>query len=211
MTEPEPPPEGQPEGLRERHRRRTEAQLEEAALTLFEERGFDLVTVDDIAAAADVSRRTFFRYFATKEDALLADQPRRLEELREALAARPADEPALTALRHALLSLAGGHEQDRELLLRRAQLIRATPSLQSRAMGSQRTWEQAMTEMVAERLGVDPLVDLRPGVIASATLASLRTAISLWVSAGGRGDLVGMVSEALDLLDGGLQRGVRGG
>ena len=156
-------------------------------------------------------RRTFFRYFATKEDVLLADQPRRLEELREALATRPADEPALTALRYSLLSLADGHEQDRELLLRRARLMRATPSLQIRAMGSQRTWEQAMTEMVAERLGVDPLVDLRPGVIASATLASLRTAISLWVSADGGGDLRGMVTEALDLLDGGLQKGVRPG
>ncbi|HEY3238145.1 MAG TPA: TetR family transcriptional regulator [Acidimicrobiia bacterium] len=205
MTEPEPPP---TEGLRERHRRRTEALLEEAALRLFEARGFDLVTVDDIAAAADVSRRTFFRYFATKEDVVLADQPRRLEELREALAVRPPDEPALTALRQALLSLAGGHEQDRERLLRRAKLMRATPSLQIRFMGAQRTWEQAVTEMVADRLGVDPLVDLRPGVIAASALASLRTAVSLWVTADGKGDLQAMVTEALDLLDGGLQEGV---
>jgi AcrR family transcriptional regulator len=205
MTEPTPPP---TEGLRERHRRRTEALLEEAALRLFEERGFDLVTVDDIATAADVSRRTFFRYFAAKEDALLADQPRRLEELRQAFAVRPAGEPALTALRQALLSLASGHEQDRERLLRRAKLMRATPSLQTRWMGMQRTWEQAVTEMVADRLGVDPLVDLRPGVIAASTLASVRTAISIWVTADGRGDLQAMVTEALDLLDGGLQEAV---
>jgi len=205
MTDPEPPP---TEGLRERHRRRTEALLEEAALQLFEERGFDLVTVDDVAAAADVSRRTFFRYFATKEDVVLADQPRRLEELRHALAGRPPEEPALTALRQALLSLAGGHEQDRELLLRRAKLMRATPSLQVRWMAAQRNWEQAVTEMVADRLGVDPLVDLRPGVIAASTLASLRIAISSWVTGGGRGDLLAMVDQALDLLDGGLQEGV---
>ena len=205
MTEPAPPP---TEGLRERHRKRTEAMLEEAALRLFEERGFDLVTVDDIAAAADVSRRTFFRYFATKEDVVLADQPRRLEELRDALAVRPPEEPALTALRHALLSLADGHEQDRELLLRRAKLMRATPSLQVRWMGAQRNWEQAVTEMVADRLGVDPVADLRPGVIAASTLASLRIAIALWVTGGGRSDLVAMVGQALDLLDGGLQEGV---
>lgn len=209
MTEPnEPGRDGPAEGLRERHRRRTEATLEEAALALFEERGFDLVTVDDIAAAADISRRTFFRYFATKEDVLLADQPRRLEELRAALAARPAEEPALSALRHALLSLADEHEQNRDLLLRKARIVRATPSLQIRWMGMQRAWEQAVTEMVAERLGVDPLADLRPGVIAAATLASLRTAIAMWVTAGGRGDLAAMVVEALDLLDGGLQQGV---
>ncbi|MGH8989969.1 MAG: TetR family transcriptional regulator [Acidimicrobiia bacterium] len=202
---PTPPP----EGLRERHRRRTEALLEEEALRLFEERGFDLVTVDDISAAADVSRRTFFRYFATKEDVVLADQPRRLEELREALAVRPADEPPLRALRQAMLYLASHHQEDKERLLRRAKLMRATPSLQIRAMGTQRAWEQAVTDMMAERLGVDPAVDLRPGVIASATLASLRTAISMWVTGNGRGDLVALVGEALDLLDGGLQKGVR--
>ncbi len=205
MTEPLPPP---PEGLRERHRRRTEALLEEAALRLFEERGFDLVTVDDIARAADVSRRTFFRYFATKEDVLLADQLRRLSELREALDVRPADEPPLTALREAVLSMARRHEEDKERLLRRAKLMRATPSLQTRWMGTQRVWEQAVTEMMAERLGVDPLVDLRPGVIAASTLASLRTAIGMWVTANGKGDLRAMVTEALDLLDGGLQEGV---
>ena len=196
------------EGLRERHRRRTEAVLEEAALRLFETRGFDLVTVDDIAAEADVSRRTFFRYFATKEDVVLADQPRRQEELREALAARPPGEPVLTALRHAVLSLADAHEQDRDRLLRRARIVRATPSLQVRSVGTMRAWEQAVTDMVAEQLGVDPLVDLRPGVVAAATLASLRTAISLWVTGEGRGDLRGLVTQALDLLDGGLQDGV---
>ena len=142
LTEPQPPP---AEGLRERHRRRTEAVLEEAALALFEARGFDFVTVDDIAAEADVSRRTFFRYFATKEDVVLADQPRRQEELREALAARPPDEPVLTALRHAVLALADTHEQDRERLLRRAKIVRSTPSLQVRSVGTMRAWEQAVT------------------------------------------------------------------
>src|ERR671927_90907 len=106
------------EGLRERHRKRTAADLEEAALRLFSAKGFDAVTIDDIAAAADVSRRTFFRYFASKEDVILSDPPRRLDELQVALDRRPADEPAMTALRQAILSLAGSYEEQREQMLR---------------------------------------------------------------------------------------------
>src|SRR5438093_13121949 len=112
------------EGLRERHRRRTAADLEEAALRLFTERGFDAVTVDDIAAEADVSRRTFFRYFASKEDVLLADHFVQLARLREAMAARPPDEPILTALRNALLSMTGDFEDRKEKVILRGRIMR---------------------------------------------------------------------------------------
>src|SRR5438445_5057457 len=116
-------------GLRERRKRLTAAELEAAALRLFGERGFDSVTVDDMAAQADVSRRTFFRYFASKEDVLLSDHPRRLAHLRRALAGRPENESALTALRQAILSMAGGYEEERQRLLDRARIMAQTPSL----------------------------------------------------------------------------------
>lgn len=193
------------EGLRERHRKRTTADLEEAALTLFGERGFDGVTIDDIAAAADVSRRTFFRYFASKEDVILSDHPKRLDELQAALDRRPADEPAMTALRHAILSLAGTYEEDREHMLRRFRLITTTQSLEARSLCLQRNWETAVTEMVAARMGVDPAADLRPGVVASTTLAAMRIATANWLAGGGQGDISEIVAAALDLLDGGLQ------
>src|SRR5581483_10128362 len=145
-------------GLRERRKRLTAAELEAAALRLFGERGFDAVTVDDIAADADVSRRTFFRYFASKEDVLLADHHVQLARLREAMAARPPGEAILTALRNALLSITGDFE-DRSLV-------------------HQKSWEDAMQQMVAERLGVDPVADLRPGVVAATALAAMRVAFN---------------------------------
>jgi AcrR family transcriptional regulator len=193
-------------GLRERRKRLTATELEAAAIRLFSERGFDSVTVDDIAAEADVSRRTFFRYFASKDDVLLADHRARLAELREALAVRPLGEPILAALRNALLSLTDNYEEDRERLLIRGRIMLETPSLQARSLVHQRAWSDAMQAMAAERLGVDPAVDLRPSVVAATTLAAMRVAYTAWYAGGGQAHLPTMVAEALDLLDGGLQQ-----
>jgi AcrR family transcriptional regulator len=193
-------------GLRERRKRLTAAELEAAALRLFSERGFDSVTVDDIAAEADVSRRTFFRYFASKEDVLLADHFVQLARLRAAMADRPSDEPILTALRNAILSMTGDFEDRKEMVILRGRIMRNTPSLQARSLVHQRAWEDAMQEMVAERLAVDPNVDLRPGVVAATALAAMRVAFTNWLVAGATGDLIAMTAEALDLLGGGLQQ-----
>src|SRR5581483_2347421 len=192
-------------GLRERRKRLTAAELEAAALRLFGERGFDAVTVDDIAADADVSRRTFFRYFASKEDVLLADHHVQLARLREAMAARPPGEAILTALRNALLSITGDFEDRREKVILRGRIMRERPSLQARSLVHQKSWEDAMQQMVAERLGVDPVDDLRPGVVAATALAAMRVAFNNWLNAGAKGDLIALTAEALDLLDGGLQ------
>jgi AcrR family transcriptional regulator len=191
-------------GLRERRKALTAAELEAAAYRLFGERGFDNVTVDDIAAEADVSRRTFFRYFASKEDVLLADHFVQLARLREAMAARPPDEPIVTALRNAVLSLTSDFEERKEKVIIRARLMRDTPSLQARSLVHQKLWEDAMQEMVADRLGVAPVKDLRPGGVAAAALAAMRVAVTLWLTAGCDGDVIALTTEALDLLDGGL-------
>jgi AcrR family transcriptional regulator len=193
-------------GLRERRKKLTAAELEAAALRLFGERGFDSVTVDDIAVEADVSRRTFFRYFASKEDVLLADHFVQLARLREAMAARPPGETILTALRNAILSITGDFEDRKDMVILRGRIMRGTPSLQARSLVHQRAWEEAMREMVADRLGVDPTVDLRPGVVAATALAAMRVAFTNWLTAGAGDDLIAMTTEALDLLDGGLQQ-----
>ncbi|MCW2902925.1 MAG: transcriptional regulator, TetR family, partial [Streptosporangiaceae bacterium] len=93
-------------GRRERKKRRTREALVEAAFELFREKGFEATTVEEIADAVDVSSRTFFRYFASKEDVALTFQEEQLAAVLAALAARPADEPVVTALRRSVVSIA---------------------------------------------------------------------------------------------------------
>jgi hypothetical protein len=122
------------------------------------------------------------------------------------MAVRPPDEPIITALRNALLSMTGDFEDRKEMIILRGRLMRDTPSLQARSLVHQKLWEDAMAEMVAERLGVDPVTDLRPGVVSAATLAAMRVAFTNWLTSGCEGDLIALTTEALDLLDGGLQQ-----
>ncbi len=93
---------GQPEGLRERKKRKTRQALGSAAMRLFAERGYEATTVADIAAAAEVSTRTFFAYFPNKEDVFFADTEERLDLFRQAFAAHAGALPPLTAMRATL-------------------------------------------------------------------------------------------------------------
>jgi AcrR family transcriptional regulator len=101
-------------GLRERKKARTREALQEAAMERFARQGFDGTTVEEIAEACEVSPRTFFRYFPTKEDVLFADGEVRRERLLAVIAERPIDEPAFGALRAAMRTLAADYRDDRD-------------------------------------------------------------------------------------------------
>ncbi len=132
-----------------------------ASAWVFERRGFDACTVDDIAEAADVSPRTFFRYFAVKEDVALACLHDHSAMLIDELNARPASEPPLTALREAL-------RRPLEELKRQPQLcgvlrmVEASPSLLARQMAVRASKETALADALAGRMGVDAKADIRP-------------------------------------------------
>ena len=151
-------------GRRERNRVRTHDALRDAALDRFAAQGFDATTVEQIADDADVSMRTFFRYFPCKEAVLFGDE--HWAPMLEALRARPADEPMLASLRAlGKMSLhgAGSGERRREL---RAELMRTHPSVAAYAREQVAEAEPQIARLAAERLGVDPDVDLRPVVFA---------------------------------------------
>jgi AcrR family transcriptional regulator len=195
-------------GLRERNRLRTRQEIADATLRLAAERGLEHVTVEQIAAAADIAPRTFFRYFDSKEDALLADHSDRLALLRETLAARPDTEGPLTAVRAAVLEVVGDLEEHRDLMLSKVRLTEANPTLRAQSLERMGDLERTIAEALAARSGVDVDADIRPFVIAGAVCTAMRVAIDRWGASDGQGDLTAMVEQALNLLDGGLDHSI---
>ena len=198
-----------PEGLRERKKARTHEALESAALELFQVRGFEHTTVEDIAAACEVSPRTFFRYYPTKSDVLLGgDVEERRNQMLALLAAQPTAWSPWVALRAAVLSFARQYEPERERLAARMAIIEATPSLRASKSEYQRGWDDAVVEVLAAREGragspADPLT-LR--LVAGAASAALRAAVDTWLAGPKSGSLTELLREAFDALGAGLDR-----
>lgn len=193
-------------GLRERKKLRTRTQLADAALRLFAERGFDDVTVEDIAAEVEVSPRTFFRYFASKEETLFGDVDATLEAIRDELARRPPGEPDVVAIREAVLSVARRFAVDAGPTLERASVITRTPSLLAHAAGREATYEEAIARALAGRVGATREPTLRERLLAAFAIAALRVAFGAWVERGGTDPVLDLASEALDRLEAGFGR-----
>ena len=189
------------DSLRERKKLETREAVTAAAHELFRGRGFDAVTVDEIAAAANVSPRTVFRYFGSKEAILFGDQDELLHHIREAIASRPPDEPIMIALREAVIEITHHTAEHRERQLAR---VRLTSSGASVAAYAQTVvvpqWAEALAEAVAARLDVDPSVNTRPRLLAGTAMAAMSAAGTLWLASNGDGDIVGLLNEAFDAL-----------
>ena len=188
--------------LRQRKKEQTRSAIADAALDLFETRGFDETTVDDIAAAANVSPRTFFRYFASKDEAVFdrADEAR--EAFRTLLAARPADEPMLVSLREIGQALLTDEFVDGRRLRRVLGLVARERALRGRSDALLDGIEAELTVWAAERLGVGT-TDLRPRLVAATVLTARRVATETWLESPGD-DLADHITRAIDLLASGL-------
>ncbi len=159
----------------------TQGHISGVALQLFATHGFDEVSVDDVAAAAGISRRTLFRYFSSKNAIPWADFDAHLQYLREVLDAVPADVPLDAALRSALLTFNdfGAHEipQHRQ----RMRVILETDALQAYSMTMYAGWREVIAVFVARRLGLKP-AELTPQTVAWTALGVALTAYEQWLA-----------------------------
>jgi AcrR family transcriptional regulator len=176
------------------------SELESVALELFEQRGFDEVTVEDIASVVQISVRTFYRYFAGKEDVFQQQISRRSEGLRAALAARPLDEPPVHSLRLAFAEQISTEEP--ELLRRWMTVIQATPNVVPAVLGGiQLKTQRVIAEFLGSRLGV-PSDALVPTMLAAATQGVVQATQTQWLFHGG--DLANAISAGLEVLERGI-------
>ncbi|PRY48491.1 TetR family transcriptional regulator [Geodermatophilus tzadiensis] len=192
-------------GLRERKKLATRLALHEAALQLVAERGLDGVSVDDVAARAGVSPRTFFNYFPTKDDAVLGLDPADAERLTAALIAHPAEDPPLAALRAVQLEQAAAMAAEPEgLWPLRLRVIEAHPVLVSRLHAVFGRSERALAEAIAARTGTRVDADVYPTLLAAVAGAAMRTALHRWLGSDFTASLPRLVDEAWDVLAAGL-------
>jgi AcrR family transcriptional regulator len=194
--------------LRESKKQQTRDGLAAAAIDLIIERGFDATTVEDIAASVQVSPRTFFRYYPTKEDVVVDLLRAGVTDLVQRLAARPAEEPLPAALRAAALGWAQLDAEQATRLLKVAQVLRSSPCLQPRFDRQRQVALKDLEREVAARLcphgGAGTAADCRPQLIVALVSAVLSDAVGRWSDAGGSQPLAAFVREGFDLLEFGL-------
>jgi AcrR family transcriptional regulator len=184
--------------LRERKRTRTRLMIQVEALRLFAEKGYAQTTVEEIADAAAISPRTFFRYFPNKEDVVLWDEYDPL--MVELLEARPPDEPLVESFRAIIRETMGDlYRRDPERLLTRLRLAASVPEIRARFLDAQTHGIEEVAEMLTAT-GRAPVDDLSLRVATSALLSTVFVATDIWERGGGKADLVVLFDEATDAL-----------
>lgn len=188
--------------LRERKKLKTRQAIRREAYRLIAEQGYENTTVDQIAAAAEVSPSTFFRYFPTKEDLVLTDEYD--PAMTAALLARPADEPFLRSCREALISLLRTLlEHERDELLTRMRLVSEVPSLRARMHETANDPQRLYLDVLLRRSGAEtPTLDMR---LTAAAIGAATTEVVLhWADGGGEEDIADLVDHTFAVLERGF-------
>jgi AcrR family transcriptional regulator len=193
-------------GLRERKKQQTRERIAEVALRLFAERGYDETTLADIADAADVSRRTIFAYYDSKEDILLCEEARYFNELKRRLEERPDGMTTVDAIRQFISTIGPPAHESHQ----RKQVLSANPALQAKLRARMAELEPMLAESVAKDLGAGP-GDIRPLLIAASITAAFTSFRDRLMDAASDGEPLsheeGMATldQVLEFLRGGLE------
>jgi len=173
-------------------------ELVAAAVTLFTEHGYDETTIDDVATAAGVGRRTFFRYFRSKEDAISPDHEAGLARVAEVLGAAHPDEPTASLVLRAAETVFELYTDDPPLSVRRFALTHRVPALRDRESAGVDHYRRLFTRQLRERIGDD----LRAAVVAASVVAAHNVALREWLAAGGaRADIPALLARFRSVAD----------
>jgi AcrR family transcriptional regulator len=203
LTLPSPAPGGRVKsGLRQRKKQKTRESIQRTALRLFEKQGYEETTIEQIAAAAEISPSTFFNYFPTKEDVVLYDayDPVAIRMFLE----RPKDEPLEVGLREVLKNLAALFESDERMILARGRFFFEVPALRARLWDELERVQLLILEMLAKRTGRSP-DDFELRVAARVVTAAILEASKEWMQSNGRHGLAGLANRALAVVESGAR------
>jgi AcrR family transcriptional regulator len=191
-------------GLRERKKRETRVALSRAAIRLCVERGWDNVTVDDIAAAANVSVRTFRNYFASKAEAVAASHTERTLRIADELRARPADEPLWDAIVDAVraqFDLGPAEPGRSERWMEGIRPILASPAVHGEVLKASVTAEAELADAVAARTGIEGVY---PRLVAAVIGVGIAVASREWITTDPSGSVVPHLMDAFAQIRAGL-------
>jgi AcrR family transcriptional regulator len=181
--------------LRSKSRESLRAEIAEVAFRVFAERGFDQVTATEVAAAAGISRASFFRYFESKEDAVFVVQEELGVDVAAAVSRRPDGEDAWTALRRGLDVAVRTYQRDPDEMLARLRLIRRTRALRSHQLDRLDEWKKAIGAALAGRLGMRE-DEIAVESLVAAALGAFDAALARWSEIDGAEDLIALIDAA---------------
>ena len=190
------------QGLRERKKLKTRESIQREAMRLFGKQGYEETTIEQIAAAVEISPSTFFNYFPTKEDVVLYDAYDPV--IFSLLAERPANELLSTSFRRVLEAMDAVFERDRDVILARGRLWLEVPDLRARVWDELEKARVMMGGLIAQRSGRDA-DDFEIRVALMVLIMAAMEAMREWVKQDGKGSFVGLINQALDLVDAGAR------
>jgi AcrR family transcriptional regulator len=189
-------------GLRERKKIKTRESIQREAMRLIGKQGYEQTTVEQIAAAVEISPSTFFNYFPSKEDVVLYDGYDPV--IISLMAERPAGEALSVSFRNVLEAMGGIFERDREIILARGRLWFEVPALRARLWEELEKAQVLMSTMIGQRSGRDP-GDFEIRVIVTIVVTAALEAVREWLHRDGKGSFIELVNQALDVVDAGAR------